>query len=323
MSKNPKIICITTGDTDGIGTEVASKALQKLKPQKNTQFLFWRSRHTHPSHLLRLKKVFELKTVESWPEALNTINGDAKTIVDIKSSRSPANWFEEAIQAAKCGYIDGIVTGPLSKTEIQKAGLSDRGHTDILRRQNPNSKISMCFVGSLFSTVLVTDHLAVSELSTQITPSQLKAAIASANELRSYLTKKDQRKSIGVLGLDPHAGEGGIIGSHDREITASVIDRLKKDIANLEGPLVPDVAYQTDHLKRYSVMVAQYHDQGLIPFKSLHKSHSGVQMTLGLPFVRTSVDHGTAKDIFGGDSADFSSMYEAIRWAIKLSKVTR
>ena len=127
---------------------------------------------------------------------------------------------------------------------------------------------------------------------------------------------------MALVGLNPHAGEKGLIGKFESENLKPVLTQIKKK-HSVEGPLVPDAAFFDDNWKKYSTYVCLYHDQGLIPFKMVHGQDSGVHLTLGLPFIRTSVDHGTAKNIFGKNKANPNSMIEAVDWAIKLAKRKR
>jgi 4-hydroxythreonine-4-phosphate dehydrogenase len=138
--------------------------------------------------------------------------------------------------------------------------------------------------------------------------------------MRRVLDKKPASRPLALLGLNPHAGEEGIIGDTEKKIHHSVIESARERGVKIEGPLVPDAAFFEKNWSEYSVYIANYHDQGLIPFKMIHGQESGIHLTMGLPFVRTSVDHGTAKDIFGKNKADASSMTLAIEWAIRLSR---
>ncbi len=316
----PYRIAITTGDQDGIGFEVTAKALAKLKPQKGVQFLLWRSPNVPKSLLRRIDSAFTRTTVETWPEALRSIPNNYKEILDIESNLSPARWVETSAKAAMFRHIDAISTAPLSKPCILDAGMNDIGHTDILKRVAKTQNVFMSFIGSEFSVVLVTGHIAIKDISKKITEENLLKACGAADRLRGLLPKKQKDKKIAILGLNPHSGEDGIIGSEEKEIFKKVLQKLKRKKIPFDGPLVPDAAFFPDIRKKYSVYVCNYHDQGLIPFKSLQERNSGVHITMGLPFVRTSVDHGTAKDLFGKNKADPNSMFECIKWAISLCK---
>lgn len=316
----PIRICITTGDTSGIGLEVAAKALGKLGPKSNVHFLLWRSAQAPSKYLKRIDSSFKRITVKTWPEALAVKPDSHKFIVDISSNHSPADWVEQSAKAGAFGHIDALATAPLSKQTIVDAGYKDLGHTEILRRVTGTPHLFMTFIGKKFSVLLATGHHPLAEVSQLINKEVLEAAVRSAKEVLPWLPSKRSKLPIGLVGLNPHSGEGRLIGSEEDEIFFPVMERLKKEKFNIEGPLVPDVAFQKQNQEKYSIYVSPYHDQGLIPFKMVH-GFAGVHITMGLPFVRTSVDHGTAKDIFGKDKADPESMLESIKWAINLSRM--
>jgi 4-hydroxythreonine-4-phosphate dehydrogenase len=218
------------------------------------------------------------------------------------------------------GHIDGIATAPLSKTEIIDCGFSDIGHTEILKRVANIEDTHMAFVGSKFNVVLATGHASVSKAITQLDERRLLSAISAANQLIPLLPSRKTKHTIALLGLNPHAGEGGLIGHEEVEYFDKALKKANKMDISIEGPLVPDAAFLEENWKKYSAFVCPLHDQGLIPFKMIHARSGGVHITLGLPFIRTSVDHGTAKNIFGKNIADPSSMLEAIKWAIRLAR---
>ncbi len=319
--KQPLRIAITTGDIDGIGSEIAAKALNRLKPGPGVTYYLWRSPRCPTRHLNIIDRHFRRVTVASWPEALKAQVESPKSLIDINSNLPPPLWVEMTAQASHFGHIDGMATAPLSKTAIAAAGLRDIGHTDILRRITKAEDLFMGFIGDKFNVLLATAHLPIHKVGERLTALTLEKAIRAADDLRGLLDKKRAAKPIAVLGLNPHAGEEGLIGQDEMNVHIPVIAKLKKSGLKIEGPLVPDAAFFTANWKEYSVYVANYHDQGLIPFKMIHGQRSGVHITMGLPFIRTSVDHGTAKDIFGKDKADESSMQLAIEWAVRLAKL--
>jgi 4-hydroxythreonine-4-phosphate dehydrogenase len=324
----PIRIGITSGDAGGIGPEVVAKALKKIGPTKNVQFFLWRNSSFPKRDLLRISKSFKLITVESWAQALNRIPNSPREIVDICGSNNPAKWVEEAGLACYFKHLDALATGPLSKPSILAAGMADVGHTDILKRVSQTKQAYMTFIGENFNVMLLTGHLPLKDVAAKITEQDLSQGIHAATQFAKLLSqaypkgnrRKDSldKKPVGVLGLNPHAGDQGVIGTEEGSIILPTIEKLRKDKVLVEGPLVPDSAFTPDNWPRYSVYLAQYHDQGLIPFKTVH-GQNGVHLTWGLPFVRTSVDHGTAFDIAGKDKADESSMRLAIELAIKLS----
>lgn len=314
-------IALTTGDTDGIGFEVTAKALNLLGPQKNVQFFLWRSDSATSARYLKLiDRKFERITVDSLEEALKI---EGPYLVDIASDLAPALWVEETAKACMKKQLDGMATAPLSKTGIRDAGLRDLGHTDILKRISKASAVRMGFVGSQFNVVLSTAHIPLKKVSAALTPKVLQDTLVLTNELRLKLPAPWKNKPVALLGLNPHAGEEAMLGSEEQELFPALQAFAKKNKIPLSQPLVPDAAFFPENWKKYSAYMALYHDQGLIPFKMIHGQRSGVHISLGLPFTRTSVDHGTAKDIFGKDEADPHSMLDALRWSVKLSRLNR
>lgn len=307
-------IIVTTGDVDGIGWEVTAKALHALGPKVGVQFIYFR----HARHLrvppLQPSRRFKVCVVTSLEEVLSK-PFDARVAIEVRSAHPPPLWVEEAAQGCLRGEFQALVTAPLSKTSIVAAGLKDIGHTEILARISGKRDLFMGFLGHKFSVVLMTGHQALRVALTQVTPERLGDALDAAEQLRRLLPKKLRPLPIALVGLNPHAGEEGLIGNEETWMRTAIVG--KKGVV---GPLVPDAAFQSANWRRYSVYVCPYHDQGLIPFKMVHGFKGGVHLTLGLPFVRTSVDHGTAKDLFAKGRAEFGSMKEALQVAIRLAK---
>ena len=313
-------IGITTGDIDGIGLEVTLKALRRIGPLPGVHFFMWKSSASQKNETRKLEGKFNVHRVTSWPEALSQVQRFSKDLVEIRTPSSEASWVEQCAKACLFGHLDAMVTAPLSKTAIRKAGFDDLGHTDILKRVSGVKTVYMGFLGSEFSLVLATGHIPLSKVAGALNPQVLEGAVHAAEELRGLTAKRKQDLPVGLVGLNPHAGEAGLIGTEEQSLYQECLRQLRSRKIKVEGPLVPDAAFIETTYKRYSVLVSPYHDQGLIPFKSVHGHAEGVHLTLGLPFVRTSVDHGTAKDIFGMDKADPGSMEESILTAVKLAK---
>lgn len=307
-------LLITTGDTDGVGWEVTCKALNALGPQAGVQFAFYR----HPSsHHPKIGRRFKVKAVSSAEEAVREPL-DPRVLLEIQSSKSPALWVEEAARLCKSGMFQGMVTAPLSKTTIIAAGMKDIGHTEILARIAQRPNLFMGFIGRRFNVVLATGHRSLREALSELSLGTLAKAVTAAEELRNSLPAARRKKPIALLGVNPHAGEDGLLG-HEEGLFSAWLQSSSKAIEVL-GPLVPDTAFLKKNWPLYSVYVCAYHDQGLIPFKMVHGFDGGVHLTLGLPFVRTSVDHGTAKDLFGKNRAEYGSMKDALITAIRLCK---
>lgn len=303
-------IAITTGDSDGIGLEVSVKALKRLGPQKGSQFILFRSERAPDFHLPGFKRVL----VPSLEDAVS-LEPQKNQLIEVVRSDSPALWVEQACLACLKKQIGALATGPLSKQEIQGAGLKDIGHTDILKRVSRRHSAFMTFMGPRFNVLLASGHIPVSRVEASLTSKTLRDALAAAHQARSLLPAAQRKKPIAVLGLNPHASDKNLIGNFESRVLKSAISRSK----SIVGPLVPDVAFLPENWKKYSVFVALYHDQGLIPFKMIHGFDAGVHLTLGLPIKRSSVDHGTAKDLFGLNKANPGSMVDAIKWAIRLA----
>ncbi len=314
---NYKRVAITTGDIGGIGSEVTAKALHRVRPQRGTIFFLWRSPSMPRRELRLIDRYFKRVTVQSWPEALQ-VPANHKTLIDIVSLLPPARWVE---LMAKCGLsksIDALVTAPLSKTEIIQSGLKDNGHTGILKRVTRASDVHMCFLGKEMNVTLVTGHVSIKKAYEQIRPETIDTALVQTHRFLKNFSPRLQKKPIALVGCNPHAGEEGVIDEKELRIYIPALKKARQRKIKVEGPLVPDVCFQPKERKKYSFYVASYHDQGLIPFKMLHGPQSGTQVSLGLPFVRTSVDHGTAHDIYGKNKAESGSMESAIRIALKL-----
>jgi 4-hydroxythreonine-4-phosphate dehydrogenase len=314
----PILLAITSGDRDGIGLEVARKALNQAGPQRSTRFVLACSNDSHATK--ELKKLTAFKQIQissneaSLDVAARVMRGlRASEILVWRDAGNEAAWVQSCAWLALHGEINGIVTGPVSKGRFRKISAKLMGHTGMLS-QMAKVPVQQGYIGSKLNIVLATDHIPLARVESRITNKSISRSIQHALLIRRTLRKALQSKPIAVLGLNPHAGEDGIIGSFEKSL------RLPPEVL---GPIPADAAFTPGSLSKYSVVVALYHDQGLIPFKMLHGQDSGFQVSLGLPFVRTSVDHGTARDIFGLNKANHGSMVDAIQGAIKLVLMQR
>lgn len=313
-----KKIAITSGDPAGIGFEVVAKALADIQPPKNTLFFLFRD-HFQEEKQARYFKIidknwtritfFNLEAALDFAASIEA-NGSVRTnyLIDLSLRSTAADWVVEAAKACLSKRMNGLVTGPLSKTLVQASGYKELGHTGLLRALCPKADLNMAFVGKDFHVLLATDHIPFSKVESALTTKIISKAFKNAKKLKDLL---GSRKDVAVLGLNPHAGESGLIGSFEKRF-------LKKLPKGFRGPLVPDAAFLKKHWSKYSLYVALYHDQGLIPFKMHHGQDAGVHLTMGLPFVRTSVDHGTAFDIYNKNLANPNSMLDAIQLNLKL-----
>jgi len=226
-------------------------------------------------------------------------------------------YLKRAIDLAMSGQVAGIVTAPLAKRSLHLAGLNYSGHTEILRDFSGSPEVAMMFWGKQMKVLLVTTHIPLVQVAALLTVELLERKIKLLVEFLRQ-TGEDAGKPIAVAALNPHAGEEGAFGDEENRIIKPALQSCSRQGLPVIGPIPADVLFYQALQGRYGAVVALYHDQGLIPFKMLHFA-DGINVTIGLPFVRTSVDHGTAFDIAGKNSADCTSMIEAIRLASCLS----
>ena len=213
------------------------------------------------------------------------------------------------------GQIDAIVTAPLNKEALHKAGKNFSGHTEILASLTGKKDYAMLLYDRKLSVIHVSTHISLKEAITGLTSDRIEKVIVMADEVMQRLN--GSRPGIAVSGINPHAGENGLFGREEIEKIIPAINNMKKRGINVEGPLPPDTVFLQAMKGRYDIVVAMYHDQGHIPMKLLG-FNSAVNITVGLPVIRTSVDHGTAFEIAWQGKADESSMVNAIKLAIRM-----
>ncbi len=313
-----KLIAITTGDGDGIGLEVTMKALQQL-PSTKTTYLIFREKSTSNKLCWRPLPKKTTRSFHSLSEALTEAHSlkSPYRYLEILSSESPAQWVQESAQLCLNQFIQGLVTGPVSKKTFIDAQLESIGHTPLLSKICHAPHVYMGFLGHAFNVLLLTGHIPLHKVESSLTSQSLEIAFQKTFQwTREFLPPKYQNRPLGVLGLNPHNGESGLIGHFETKTLEALISKYPF----LAGPLVPDVAFFKENWKKYAFFVALYHDQGLIPFKMIHSRTGGCHVTVGLPIVRTSVDHGTAKDIFAQGKAQPESMIAALKWCELLIK---
>jgi 4-hydroxythreonine-4-phosphate dehydrogenase len=234
------------------------------------------------------------------------------------SGKAALAYIDQAVECAARGEIDAIVTAPVSKAAIRMAGISTfTGHTEYLARKTNTRSFAMMFYGEKFLVSLVTTHLPLREVADSITEEKIAQIVILSHEAAKKLGRNHPR--IGVAGLNPHAGESGALGEEDALIIAPAVRKARRRKIDVVGPIPADVLFRAAYRGEFDVVVSMYHDQGLAPFKMVSFEH-GVNVTFGLPFVRTSVDHGTAVDIAGKGVASETSMLEAIKLAARLAK---
>lgn len=278
MSRRPRI-GITLGDIAGIGPEIVAKALASGK----------------------LNKRFDYEII-----------GNPRT----KRRADAVDWVVEGARRCLSGELAALVTAPISKKLLRDAGYRFEGHTELLAHVARTNRFAMMLVGGPLRVALATIHVPLSKV-----PRLLSTArIAEVIELSHGVCKKFgiRRPRIGVAGLNPHAGEGGLLGDEERRIIAPAVRRAVRKGIHASGPWPADTLFHKAYQGDFDAVVAMYHDQGLAPLKMI-AFDTGVNLTLGLPFVRTSPDHGTAFDIAGKGIAKPDSLIAAINLAAQLA----
>jgi len=303
---------ITLGDPAGIGPEIVAAALATASRE-------WRSRITVYGDREPLERGARAMRVD-LPSDLHLVeSGRAEGITpgspNVSSGAAQVHYLETAVAAAARHELAAIVTAPISKTWARRAGFEFLGHTEMLAARLGARDVAMFFVGPKLRVALATVHRPLAEVVSDLSTDRVRGVI----ELVVDSMIRDlgvTAPRIGVVGLNPHAGEDGLLGDEDADIIAPALDPPIPP-ATLVGPLVPDAAFRDAVHGRYDALIAMYHDQGLIPVKLVDFEES-VNVTLGLPIVRTSPDHGTAYDIAGQGIARSVSMQRALALAFEM-----
>lgn len=236
--------------------------------------------------------------------------------VDAAAGAAAYAYLCAAIDDARSGALRAIVTAPLNKHSMHLAGIDQPGHTEILAEKSGTADYAMMLANDELRVLLVTIHVALSEVPARITQAAEARAIRLAD--RACRQMGIARPRIAVAGLNPHAGEDGKFGREDLDVIAPAVEQARAEGLDVSGPWPGDTIFMRARRGEFDIVVAQYHDQGLIPVKYLGVDH-GVNVTVGLPFVRTSVDHGTAFDIAWKGVADHASLVAAFDLALAMT----
>jgi len=311
--KKPRI-GITMGDPNGIGPEIILKALSRTAAEGLYTPIIFGSADVLESakELTKLDLAFDIQDPDNF-HADDLSPGK----VDKKAGQASLSYITEAVKAAVAGEIDALVTAPISKESTHLAGSGFPGHTEMLKELTESENAVMMFEGGAFRVVLVTIHKALTEVPGLITKDSVLNTIKITDKALREMFNIPEPKLV-VCGLNPHAGESGAFGDEEiTDIKPAVTEAVKEGI-NAEGPLPADTLFYYANRGKWDAVIAMYHDQGLIPFKML-SFNEGVNVTIGLPIIRTSPDHGTAFDIAWSGTADPSSMIAAMNVAIRLA----
>ena len=308
-------IGITLGDLNGIGPEVALKAVRQLGTVAGVQFVLIGSPNAVTSLLSPKQRLS--RNLLLWDPTPHLTPRHRPGRIAADAARAAAAWIYFAVRACRAGILDALVTAPISKKGLQLAGVRFPGHTEMLAQLTGTRRYAMLLFGGPLRVVLATRHLPLAQVPTALTQAGITETIHLTDEGLRWLGQRQRR--IAICGLNPHAGDGGLLGREEIDIIAPAIRAARRPGLILSGPVPADTVFHQALHGQHDAVIAMYHDQGLAPLKML-AFDSGVNLTLGLPIVRTSPDHGTAYDIAGRNIANPASMVEAIQWAIRLAR---
>jgi 4-hydroxythreonine-4-phosphate dehydrogenase len=322
-------ITITMGDPAGIGPEIILKAMlrddvyQVCKPLVlgDINVLGMVSKNLGPLSFHTIKSPSEVTGKPGLVDVISVSNLKEGSYIPgrptVHGGKAMVDYIKKAVDFNKDGQVSAMVTCPINKELMHKAGYRFDGHTELLAKLTNKKNYGMMLASERLRVSLVTIHCALREV-----PQRLNEDLILRTIKLTYRALEEdfaiKRPYVAVAGLNPHAGEAGLFGLEDKEIIQPAVDEAKKDGLLVDGPFPADTIFYHASNGKFDAVVAMYHDQGLIPVKLLNFSDS-VNITLGLPIVRTSVDHGTAYDIAGKGIADPSSLIAAIRMAAEIA----
>jgi 4-hydroxythreonine-4-phosphate dehydrogenase len=330
--KRKPVLAVTLGDPAGIGPEIVARLFASFQPVRSTALVIGSLPVWEP--FLPWLKSRAVVMEDGWPPAKASRESPSVHFLDTGcrdrfrpgrdtrgGGRHAGMALELACRLAKQGSVDGLVTAPLSKKSLNLAGYRFTGHTEFLARYFGTPTCQMLMVHRALRVVPLTRHIPVRRISSSLT----REGILSALEVLDGALKQlfgIRRPRIAVTGLNPHAGEGGLLGREDLAVIAPAVRQARRRGIDAAGPFPGDALFQRALDGTFDALVTMYHDQGLIPFKMLARRR-GVNVTIGLPIVRTSVDHGVAYDLAGTGAASFESIKHAYWLAERLAARSR
>jgi 4-phospho-D-threonate 3-dehydrogenase / 4-phospho-D-erythronate 3-dehydrogenase len=340
--KHP-ILGVTMGDPAGVGPEIIARAAAEAAVRRDSRPVVIGAASamsaalalvSSPLTLHAVKRVGDCRWAEGTLEVLDLANVDMQTLprgaVSAEAGRAAYDFVERAVTLAKAREIDGIVTAPINKEALAAAGMQHTGHTEILARLSDTSDFAMLLMGHELRVIHVTTHVALRRVPDLVTRERVLKTIRLAQRTMEGLGRRDAR--IAVAGLNPHAGEDGLFGDEEKTAIVPAIETARAEGMIVTGPLPADTLFSRARGGEFDIVVAMYHDQGHIPVKTVGFTYdeatrrwtglSGVNVTVGLPFLRVSVDHGTAFDRAWKGIANPESMIEAIDVAVRMLAAT-
>jgi 4-hydroxythreonine-4-phosphate dehydrogenase len=335
------IIAITMGDPTGIGAEIAVRALANKRFYEEARPLVIGSRGPMEDGLRMVNSDLKLNIIADVSKGrfeygtidllvLDNVDMDKLVYgkVAAMGGKAAFEYIVKGIDLAMAGIVDAVVTGPIHKEALNQAGHHYSGHTEIFAEKTGTKDYSMMLAHKDFRVAHVTTHVSLRKACDLVKKARVLTVIRLAHNAMLELGIEEPR--IGVAGLNPHSGEGGLFGDEEIKEIIPAIEEAKGQGMNVEGPVPPDTLFAKALGGQYDIVVAMYHDQGHIPMKTAgfeldlatntYKSVSGVNITLGLPIIRTSVDHGTAFGKAGQGRANAESLEEAIDYAIQFAR---
>jgi 4-hydroxythreonine-4-phosphate dehydrogenase len=320
------LIAVTSGEPAGIGPDLCVQLARRRLPARVVVVAdraLLRDRARHLGMPLNIVDFPAAKSARLGANALRVLHVPlARPAIagrlDPANSRYVLRTLEIAADGCRDGTFDGMVTAPLQKSVINDAGIAFTGHTEFLAAHTGTKHVVMMLTGGGMRVALATTHLALQDVARNITRDGLEQTLRVLwHDLRVRFAVP--RPRIVVAGLNPHAGESGFLGSEETATIVPVLEKLRSEGFDLAGPLPADTLFNPTRLRSWDCVLAMYHDQGL-PVLKYASFGAGVNVTLGLPIIRTSVDHGTALDLAGTGKAKVGSLLEALKLAAALAR---
>ena len=339
MTSQRPLLGITMGDPAGVGPEITARALARPDVTATCRPVVIGDRSVmaatlellrSPQSLHAIKTVAECRFSPDTIECLDLDNVDAarltKSVVSAEAGRAAYAYIETAVRLCQSGEIDGMVTAPVNKEALAAAGVRHSGHTEILAELSGTKDFAMLLMGKELRVIHVTTHVSLRRVPDLVTRERVRRVIGLAQRTMNFLGTA--RPKIAICGLNPHAGEDGLFGDEEKTEIIPAVDDARREGLDVYGPLPADTLFSRARGGEFDIVVAMYHDQGHVPVKTLGFTYdeaagtwtglSGVNVTVGLPFLRVSVDHGTAFDRAWKGIANPESMVEALDVAVRM-----
>lgn len=314
-SQKPRI-AITMGDVNGIGPEILARALARPDLNAMCSVVVYGCKQTLDAAHAHVSPSGAIAPIEII-DAGHTISCLHPGTVQHDAGAAAVAWIRAAVTSAINGEFDAVVTCPINKEGIHLAGSSAIGHTELIAEMTATSEYRMSLFTDTMRIVHITGHLPLGEALTKVKTQRIADTVRIAERALAQLELP--RRKIAVAGLNPHAGENGLLGDEETREIAPAVEMCRREGTEVSGPYPPDTVFRRMQLGEFDLVVAMYHDQGHIPLK-LVAMDEGVNVTLGIPIVRTSVDHGTAYDIAWKGIAREESLIAAVRLAARFAK---